>query len=114
MAISPGGLVRQSDGLDLAVEVFGLAPGAEAAIQVSVAPEDDAPAESGEYRWRPYPSGWSESKVTRAPGTAPIARWRVTLPLAKLKAGSWKLAVVVTDSAGRMARRESGFTVEVP
>lgn len=114
MAVSPGGVVRQSDGLDLSVEVFGLAPGAEAAIQVSVAPEDDAPAESGEYRWRPYPSGWSESKVARAPGTAPITRWRVTLPLARLKAGSWKLAVVVTDSAGRMARRESGFTVEVP
>jgi F420-0:gamma-glutamyl ligase len=38
----------------------------------------------------------------------------VTLPLAKLKAGSWKLAVVVTDSAGRMARRESEFTVEMP
>ncbi|HEY9518426.1 MAG TPA: GWxTD domain-containing protein [Gemmatimonadales bacterium] len=114
MAISPGGVVRQSDGLDLAVEVFGLAPGAEAAIQVSVAPEDDAPAESGEYRWRPYPSGWSESKLSRAPGTAPITRWRVTLPLARFKAGSWKLAVVVTDSAGRMARRESGFTVEMP
>jgi hypothetical protein len=114
MAISPGGVVRQSDGLDLAVEVFGLAPGAEAAIQVLVAPEDDAPAESGEYRWRPYPSGWSESKMSRAPGTAPITRWRVTLPLTKLKPGSWNLAVVVTDSAGRMARRESGFTVEVP
>ena len=114
MAISPGGVVRQSDGLDLAVEVFGLAPGGEAAIQVSVAPQDDRPAESGEYRWRPYPSGWSESKVSRPPGTAPITRWRVTLPLDKLKAGSWKLAVVVTDSAGRMARRESEFTVEVP
>ena len=56
---------------------FWLAPGAEASIQVLVAPVDDAPAESGEYRWRPYPSGWSESKVSRAPGTAPITRWRV-------------------------------------
>ena len=38
----------------------------------------------------------------------------VTVTLGKLKAGSWKLAVVVTDSAGRLARRESEFTVEMP
>ena len=113
MAISPGGVVRRSDGLELAVEVLGLAPGSEGTLRLYLAP-DEIGTDSIGIRWRPFPSGWSESKVVRAAGAGPITRWRVTLPLAKLKAGSWKVAVVVTDAAGRMTRRESGFTLEVP
>jgi GWxTD domain-containing protein len=114
MAMSPAGLVRRSDGLDLAIEVFGLTAGTEGSLKLYLAPDEPASADSSGSRWRPFPSGWSESKVVRPAGSGPIARWRVTLPLTKLKAGSWKLAVEVTDAGGRMARRESGFTLELP
>jgi len=114
MAISPGGVVRRSDGLELAVEVLGLAPGSEGMLKLYLAVDEIGTADSTAIRWRPFPSGWSESKVVRPAGAGPITRWRVTLPLSKLKAGSWKVAVVVTDAGGRMARRESGFTLEVP
>ena len=114
MAISPGGVVRRSDGLELAAEVLGLAPGSEGTLKLFLASDEIGPPDSAAVRWRPFPSGWAESKVARAVGSGPITRWRVTLPLSKLKAGSWKVAVVVTDALGRMARREAGFTLEVP
>lgn len=114
MAISPGGVVRRSDGLELAVEVLGLAPGTQGTLKLYLSPDEVGAGDSTALRWRPFPSGWSESKVVRPAGAGPITRWRVTLPLTKLKAGSWKLAVVVTDTGGRMVRRESGFTLEVP
>ncbi len=114
MAISPGGVVRRSDGLELAVEVLGLAPGTEGTLKLYLTPDEVGLEDSTALRWRPFPGGWSESKVVRPAGAGPITRWRVTLPLTKLKAGSWKLAVLVTDAEGRMARRESGFTLELP
>jgi len=114
MAISPGGVVRRGDGLELAVEVLGLPPGGEGTLKLYLAPDEIGTTDSTALRWRPFPSGWSESKVVRAAGAGPITRWRGTLPLSKLKAGSWKLAVVVTDAVGRMTRRESGFMLEVP
>jgi GWxTD domain-containing protein len=114
MAISPGGVVRRSDGLELAVEVLGLAPGTEGTLKLYLTPDEVGAGDSTALRWRLFPSGWSESKVVRPAGAGPITRWRVTLPLTKLKAGSWRLAVVVTDAGGRMVRRESGFTLELP
>ncbi len=52
--------------------------------------------------------------MRRAPGADPIARWRATLSLKKLKPGSWKLAVVSDDQSGRTARREAALMVVVP
>jgi GWxTD domain-containing protein len=114
MALWPGGVVRQSDGLDLAAEVFGLASGEEATLRVFYAAEDPGTDLSDPTRWRPFPTGWSESKVVRHAGAGPIARWRVTLLLSRLKAGSYRLAVEVTDTSGRTVRREAPFTVEQP
>ena len=114
IAIWPGGVVRQSDGLDLAIEVFGLALDQEASLKVFYAAEDPGTDLTDPTRWRPFPTGWSESKVTRLAGAGAIARWRATLLLAKLKAGSYRLAVEVTDPAGRMVRREAPFVVEQP
>jgi len=114
MAISPGGVIRRSDGLELAVEVLGLAPGTEGTLKLYLTPDEVGAGDSTALRWRLFPSGWSESKVVRPAGAGPITRWRVSIPLTKLKAGSWRLAVVVTDAGGRMVRRESGFTLELP
>jgi hypothetical protein len=114
MAIWPGGVVRQSDGLDLGLEVFGLGAGEEARIRVQVAADEPGVDLADPTRWRAFPSGWSESRVSRPAGSGPIARWRVTLPLNRLKAGVWRLAVEVTDPAGRMVRREASFIVEQP
>ncbi|HEX7024486.1 MAG TPA: GWxTD domain-containing protein, partial [Gemmatimonadales bacterium] len=46
MGIAPAGVVRRSDDLDLAVEVFGLAPGGTATLKVYLAP-DEAGADDG-------------------------------------------------------------------
>jgi hypothetical protein len=40
--------------------------------------------------------------------------WHTLLPLKNLKAGSWLLAVEVTDAAGRTARREARLVIEMP
>ena len=114
MTITPGGVIRQSDGLDLAVEVFGLAATAEATLKVWLAEDGPNFDPADQSRWRPFPSGWSESRVIRDPGKGPIARWRANLPLSKLKAGSWRVGVEVTDAAGRTARRDATFTLELP
>ncbi len=115
IALQPGGVVRRSDGLDLAVEVFGLAPGAGAEVRLFVAPQEGAAVPEGELRqWRPFPDDKAVAWVTRRAGGDAIARWRVTLPLQKLKAGSWTLAVVATDSTGRGVRREAPLEVLVP
>jgi GWxTD domain-containing protein len=114
MAVSPGGVVSRSDGLDLAVEVFGLAPSEQATLRLFLAPEEPSAGESDPRRWRAFPSGWSEAKIERGASSVPVTRWRVTLPLKKLKAGSWRVAVEVTNRRGQVARREAGFTVELP
>ncbi len=115
LALSPGGIVRRSDGAELAVEVFGLESGAETRLRVYVAPRDGAEAGSGvALRWRPFPDGQAEAVVRREPGSLGIVRWRKWLALGKLKPGSWTVAVVATDSAGREVRREARLEVEVP
>lgn len=115
IALQPGGAVRRSDGVDLAVEVFGLAPGAEAQLRVFLAPREGASGGAGEVpQWRPFPDSKAIARITRRAGGDAIARWRMTLPLQKLKAGSWLLAVVATDSAGHEVRREAPLEVLVP
>ncbi len=114
-ALSPGGVVRRSDGAELAVEVFGLEPGAETRLRVYVAPRDGAEAGSElALRWRPFPDGQAEAVVRREPGSLGIVRWRKWLALGKLKPGSWTVSVVATDSGGREVRREARLEVEVP
>jgi GWxTD domain-containing protein len=114
-AMQPGGVVRRSEGVDLALEVFGLAPGAEAQLRVFVAPREGAPGRAEEPRqWRPFPDGKAIARITRRPGGDAIARWRVSLPLQKLKAGSWSLVVVATDLSGHEVRREAPLEVLVP
>lgn len=115
LAMQPGGAARRSDGADLAIEVFGLAPGAETELRVYLAPREGGSDADGEARqWRPFPDRRAVARVTRRPGGDAIARWRVLLPLHKLKAGSWLLAVVATDSTGHEVRREAPLEVQVP
>jgi hypothetical protein len=52
--------------------------------------------------------------LTRATGSPPIVPWHTILPLKNLKAGSWLLAVEVTDASGRTARRESSLVITTP
>jgi GWxTD domain-containing protein len=115
LAMQPGGVARRSDGVDLAVEVFGLAPGAVADLRLYLTPRGGAEAgPNASPQWRLFPDRRATARVTRRPGGGPIARWRVALPLQKLKAGSWLLAVVATDLAGHEVRREAPLTVLVP
>jgi GWxTD domain-containing protein len=114
VALSPGGVVHKSDGADVGVEIFGLEPGAQVQLKVLIAPLDSVPRQDPVLRWRPFPDRLGEVKVTRAMGAGPIVPWHAQLPLKNLKAGSWLLAVVVTDLAGRTARREARLVVETP
>jgi len=115
ISLTPGGLVNRSDGVDLAIEVFGLAPGEAVSLSVHYAPrEPDADGAGQVVPWRPFPDSRALARVTRLPGGDPIARWRVTLPLNKLKPGSWLLSVVATDSTGQEVRRETPLTVQMP
>jgi hypothetical protein len=115
IALSPGGLVHRSDGAELGIEVFGLQAGERADLRVLVAPLDDAgPTFPVTLRWRPFPDRVGAATVTRAPGAGPIVPWHAMLPLKNLKAGSWLVAVVVTDAAGRTARREGRLLIEMP
>jgi hypothetical protein len=52
--------------------------------------------------------------VTRVSGGGTIARWRTSLSLGKLKAGSWWVAVVATDMSGQEARAEGQLELLVP
>lgn len=115
IALSPGGLVRRSDGFEVGIEVFGLEPGARAELQVLLAPVDTGRADAEALpRWRSYPDRRAQALLLRQPGAGPIVSWHAALPLNKLKPGSWRLAVLVTDAAGRAARRESVLVVAVP
>ncbi len=114
-ALSPGGVVRRSDGAELGVEVFGLQPGGRALLRVSLAPADTVRAEPlPPLRWRAFPDRRGTAELLRPFGAGPIVPWHVVLPLRNLKAGSWILAVEVTDAGGRMARRETRILVETP
>jgi GWxTD domain-containing protein len=115
VALSPGGVVHRSGGVELGIEVFGLLPGARAELKLLLAPLDTVEASSeAPLRWRPFPDRRGAASVLRAAGAGPIVPWRATLPLKKLKAGSWLLAVEVTDSAGRTARRQARLVVAIP
>ncbi len=115
IALAPGGVVHRSDGVDLAIEVFGLAPGGEALLSIHLAPREAGAAGTGKVvQWRPFPDGRAQARVTRLPRGDAIARWRVSLPLIKLKPGSWLMAVVATDSTGREVRREAPVEILVP
>jgi GWxTD domain-containing protein len=114
ISLSPGGVVHRSDDLDLAVEIFGLAPGSEAALTVLVAPMETGAGGNQMLGWRPFPDNRAQARIGRLPGSDAITRWRASLPLNRLKAGSWMMAVVVTDSSGREARREASLEVQVP
>ena len=113
--LAPGGVVHRGDGLDVAVELFGLAAGASASMRLWVAP-DDGPAgrPPDPSAWRPFPDGKAAAEVRRAPGADPIVRWRTPVSLKKLAPGSWALAVVADDRTGRTARREATLTVLLP
>jgi GWxTD domain-containing protein len=113
--LAPGGVASRSGSAELAVEVFGLGAGGTATLHVYAAPLRDVEGEpGGPDRWRPFPGMPNDIRVTRGLGQGPIVRSRVALPLRKLKPGSWSVAVVVTDGAGRTARREGQLTVLVP
>lgn len=115
VSVSPGGVVRKSDGLQLGVELYGLEPNEAAVVRVFIAPDNGPyfPADAAP-QWRPFPDRRAEGRLSRALGGGAIVRWRADLPLSKLKAGSWMIEVVATDSSGRQARREGRIQVLVP
>ena len=111
--LSPGGAVHRSDGAVVGIEVFGIQPGDRAELQVFVAPLDSL--HSGmPLRWRAFPDDGAAATLTRSPGAGPIMTWHATLPLKKLKPGSWLIAVEVTDRSGRTARREGRLLIQAP
>ncbi len=113
--VSPGGVVRRSEGLELAVELFGLRPSEAAAVRVFIAPVTGSDPRTGAaLAWRPFPDRRAEGRVTRVSGGGTIARWRTSLSLGKLKPGSWWVAVVATDRSGREARAEGPLAILVP
>ncbi len=114
VAFSPGGLVHRSDGAEVAVEIFGLDPGTRANLRVLIAPLDSTLAGGAASRWRPFPDRRAQAGLIRSPGSAPIISWHALLPLKNLKAGSWLLAVEVTDATGRIARREARLIIQTP
>ena len=112
---TPAGVVRRGDGMDVAVEVFGLAPGGSATLRLWIAPRDTpAAGPTDPSQWRPFPDGKAETVVRRARDGEPIVRWRAALSLKRLKPGSWSLALVADDESGRTARRETPLEVLVP
>jgi hypothetical protein len=115
LRLAPGGVVHRSDALDLAVEIFGMEPGAQVNLRVLIAPRESGRAtDDSSLRWRPFPDRKAVSVISRGPGTGPIVPWRVTLPLKNLAPGAWSVAVVATGGTGKTVRREARLEVEVP
>ncbi len=115
VSVSPGGVLRRSEGLELAVELFGLRPSEAAAVRVLIAPVTGPDPRTGAaLAWRPFPDRRAEGRVTRVSGGGTIARWRTSLSLGKLKAGSWWIAVLATDMSGQEARAEGRLELLVP
>jgi hypothetical protein len=113
--LAPGGVIHRSDGLDLAVEVFGLAAGQETTLRLYLAPQTGTDDGSGRFpKWQPFPNRRAHVRISRASGSSTIVRWRVGLPLKRLKPGSWTMAVVATDPTGKLARREARLELVVP
>jgi GWxTD domain-containing protein len=114
MNLAAGGAVHRSEELDLAVEVFGLRPGAAAQVRVLLAAADDPEAaDEASLRWRAFPQGKTSARLS-APKGGGVVRWRVLLPLGRLQAGEWMIAVEATDSRGRLVRRTAPLTVKLP
>jgi len=113
VALSPGGVVHRSDGAELGIEVFGMQAGERAELHLEVAPLDSV-HQGAALRWRPFPDERATATLQRPAGAPPIVAWHESLPLKKLKPGSWLLALVVTDPAGRTARREVRLLIQAP
>ena len=113
-ALTPGGAVRRSDGAELGIEVFGLEPGGRASLRVLVAVADSGQGDAAALRWRPYSDRRASAELVRGIGMGPIVPWHALLSLGSLKAGSWIVAVEVTDARGRTVRRERPILVETP
>jgi GWxTD domain-containing protein len=114
MNLAAGGAVHRSEELDLAVEVFGLRPGATAQVRVLLAAHADPEVrDEASLRWRAFPEGKTSARLS-APNEGGVVRWRVLLPLGRLKAGAWMIAVEATDSSGRVVRRTAPLTVKLP
>jgi GWxTD domain-containing protein len=112
---TPAGVVRRGDGMEVAVEVFGLAPGGSATLRLWIAPRDTpAGGPPDPSQWRPFPDGKAETVVRRSRDGEPIVPWRAALSLKGLKPGSWSLALVADDESGRTARQEATLEVLVP
>ena len=94
-------------------EVFGLAPSERAELEVLIAPVDSTRPLAPTV-WQPFPDGLSRTTLIRQPGSSSIVSWYGTLPLKKLKSGSWMLAVRVKDQQGRQAQQEGRLTVVLP
>lgn len=117
IGVVPGGVYRRGEPLELGVEVFGLGSGtgagAAARAQAYVAELTEAALDDPSVlRWREYPDRRASGMVTAAADGS--ARWRVSLPLNRLRTGRWVVAVVVMDGAGRTARREVRLEVQAP
>lgn len=113
--VAPGGVVRRSEGLGLAVEVFGLVPGSRANVRVLIADREGwGPDDQAALRWRPFPHRQAASEVVRSSGAGPIVSWRASLPLNRVAPGRYWLAVVITDPTGKVVRREARLEVETP
>jgi hypothetical protein len=114
MSLAAGGTVYRSDELDLAIEVYGLAPGSRANFRVLLAAhESPAIPDDASLRWRTFPSGKNSARLT-APEEGGVVRWRVQLPLGGLEPGAWIVGVEVSDPSGRVVRQTAPLTVKLP
>jgi GWxTD domain-containing protein len=114
MNLAAGGVVHRSEELDLVVELFGLRPGTTAQVRVLLAAhEDPETPDAAALRWRAFPQGRTSARLN-APEQGGVVRWRVLLPLGRLEAGEWRIAVDATDSSGRVVRRTAPLTVKLP
>ena len=114
MNLAAGGAVQRSEQLDLAVEVFGLRPGTSAQVRVLLAAhEDPAGSDEASLRWRAFPEGKTSARLS-APKEGGVVRWRTLLPLGRVKAGAWLIAVEATDQSGRVVRKTAPLTVKLP
>ncbi|MGQ0703329.1 MAG: GWxTD domain-containing protein [Gemmatimonadales bacterium] len=114
-ALAPAALIRQSQDLHIATEIFGLLPGGQANLRIYVAPRDRLqPVEPEVLKWRPVPGNRGAAAINRGASSGPIVSWRTVLPSRELSPGFWALAVVVRDGAGREVRREARLVVVEP
>jgi hypothetical protein len=114
MNLAAGGAVHRTDDLDLVVEVFGIRPGAPAQVRVLLASREDSEVpDEASLRWRAFPEGKASARLS-APKEGTMVRWRALLPLGRLKAGEWMIAVEATDSSGRVVRRTAPLMVKLP